>query len=209
MDPADVFARTTRNRHLVADVLDGLEPEQWELPTLCEGWTVRHLAGHLLQPVFVGFPRFFVTSVRFRGDTAATVDHIARRLSRRSPDELVALLRRHAADRVDPPRVGPMGPLAESCIHLRDIARPLGLAADVGREDWVVLLDYLASDHVAPGLVDRRRTAGITLRATDHEWRHGTGPEVAGTLEALAMAVTGRSVVLSELTGSGVAALRR
>ncbi|WP_148572892.1 maleylpyruvate isomerase family mycothiol-dependent enzyme [Nocardioides caldifontis] len=208
MEREEVFTRTARNRRLLADVLEGLGPEQWAAPTLCEGWTVRHLAGHLLQPAFVGFGRFFVTSLRFRGDTAATVDHLARRLAEREPAELVALLRRHADDRVDPPRVGPMGPFADSCIHLRDLARPLGLAADVPRDDWRELLGHLTSGRAAPALVDPRRTDGITLRATDADWRHGEGPEVAGTLEALAMALTGRASVLPELQGPGVAALR-
>lgn len=208
MKPEDIFVHTSRNRREVADLLDGLSPEQWDAPTLCEGWSVRHLAGHLLQPVLVGFGRFFLTSIRHRGDTAATVDHVARRLARREPAELVDLLRRHADDQVDPPRVGPMGPFAETCIHLRDLARPLGIDADARRDDWLALLAHLTSGEAAPGLLDVRRIQGVALRATDADWRHGHGPEVAGTLEALTMAITGRQAVLPELDGPGVAALR-
>ena len=143
MDPEDIHARTTRNRLQIADLLDGLEPEDWDRSTLCDGWSVRILAGHVLQPMLVGFGRFFLASVRHRGDTDATVDHLARSLARREPAELVELLRRHAADRVDPPRVGPMGPFADACVHLRDIARPLALNHDATAEDWVILLAYL------------------------------------------------------------------
>ena len=124
MNGEELFTRASRNRLAIADILESLEPGQWDAATLCAGWTVRHVAAHLLQPMLIGFPRFFLTAVRYRGDTPRTVDHFARVLARHEPDQLVAMLRDHAPDRVDPPRVGPIGPLAETCIHLRDIARP-------------------------------------------------------------------------------------
>ena len=93
------------------------------------------VAAHLLQPMLLGFGRFFVTSLRYRGDTDRVVDHVTRRLARRSAADVVRLLREHAADRVSPPRVGPMGPFAETCLHLHDIAIPLGrdVEAPAGR----------------------------------------------------------------------------
>ena len=150
MNADGIYARTTRNRLEIASLLDSLDPGLWAAPTLCEGWTVRHLAAHLLQPVLVGFARFFLVAIRYRGDTPATVDHFARIIARREPCELTALLRHHAPDRVNPPRVGPMGPFAETCIHLRDIARPLDLTATVPQEDWLDLLTYLTSPAPAP-----------------------------------------------------------
>ncbi len=203
----EIYARTTRNRLAIADLLDGLTPAHWGAPTLCEGWTVRHVAAHLLQPMLIGFGRFFLTAMSHRGDTAATVDHLARRLARRETAELIALLREHADDRVDPPRVGPMGPFAETCIHLRDVTRPVGLEADAPREDWLALLTYLTSGRAAPGLITPGRVDGLSLEATDAAWQRGHGPEVRGTLEALTMAVTGRAAALADLEGPGVATL--
>jgi uncharacterized protein (TIGR03083 family) len=189
---AEVFRLTTENRLLIASVLDGLDEASWRAPTLCAGWTVREMAAHLVQPMLVGFPRFFAVSLRYRGDTARTVDHFTRRLARRPPGDLVELLRRHAADRVDPPRVGPMGPFAETCVHLRDIARPLGLAVDVPITHWHVLMDYLTSPAVAPGLVEPGTLDGLRLVATDTDWAKGEGSPLTGPIEALAMAITGR-----------------
>ena len=208
MNTDELYARTTRNRLEVADLLDTLHPEQWDAPTLCEGWTVRHLTAHLLQPMLVGFGRFFLVALRHRGDTAATVDRVTRTIARREPPELLALLRSHASDRVDPPRVGPMGPFAETCIHLRDIARPLGLAADARQEDWLELLRYLTSPRPATSLLTPERIAGLTLVATDAPWQHGSGPRVTGSVEALTMAVTGRTAALADLDGPGVDILR-
>lgn len=206
----EIFAMTERNRLALADLLDGLDENQWAAGTLCEGWTVRHMAAHLVQPMLVGFGRFLAVSVRYRGDTDATVDHFTRRLARNQPAALVALLRQHAADRVDPPRVGPLGPFSDTCLHLRDIARPLGLDADVPRRHWTTVLDYLTSPAVAPALVPRGRLDGISLRASDADWHQGAGTAVAsGTVEALAMAVTGRRTALGDLTGRGAELLRQ
>ena len=119
------------------------------------------------------------------------------------PAELIAMLRAHAADRVNPPRVGPMGPFADTCVHLRDIARPLGLAADVPVEDWRILLDYLVSPAVAPALVPPGRLAGLELVATDTDWRGGSGRLVTGTAEALGMAACGRVAAVADLRGPG------
>ena len=63
---AEVYARTTSNRLMIADVLDTLDDRQWDAETLCAGWTVRHLAAHFVQPMLVGFGRFVVTALRFR-----------------------------------------------------------------------------------------------------------------------------------------------
>lgn len=201
--PPDVFERTARNRRELAYLLDSLTPEQWQAETLCRGWTVRHLAAHLVQPMEVGFARFFAVALRYRGDTARTVDHFTRRIARRPPEELVATLRARADERVDPPRVGPMGPFAETCIHLRDIARPLGLDTDARRADWLDLLTYLTAPGAAPGLIDPAVHRGLSLRALDADFRHGEGPEVAGNLEALTMTVTGRVAPLQDLHGPG------
>ena len=200
----EIYARTTSNRLMIADLLETLDDTQWEAPTLCTGWTVRHLAAHLVQPMLVGFGRFFLTAMRFRGNTDKTVDYHTRRLARRPRAELIALLREHAKDRVNPPRVGPMGPFAETCIHLRDIARPLALTVDVPNEHWGFLLDYLTSPTVAPALVPAGRLDGLHLTATDTAWSSGSGALVTGPIEAIGMAVTGRPAALTDLHGPGL-----
>jgi hypothetical protein len=99
-----------------------------------------------------------------------------------------------------------MGQLTDGCVHLRDCARPLGLTDDVEPGDWRLVLDWLPRG--VPGLVPRKRVAELTLRATDQDWTWGSGAEVSGPSEALAMAVAGRAVALDDLTGPGVPTLR-
>ena len=208
MTPDEIYRRTTRNREETADLLDGLTPAQWAAPTLCAGWSVHDLAAHLVQPMLVGFGRFFLAAIRYRGDTAATVDHFTRRIATRPSEELVALLRAHASDQLHPPRVGPMGPFADSCIHRRDIAQPLGLPSTASGSDWLALLEYLTSGTAAPALTPGDRVAGLSFAPTDAAWSHGRGPVVEGSCEALVMAITGRVVALDELHGPGVELLR-
>ena len=207
MSNPGIYGLTTSNRLLIADFLESLDDQQWQVESLCAGWTVHETAAHLLQPMLVGFGTFFVTALRFRGDTDRVVDHLARRLGRRSRTEVVAVLRSRAHEQVSPPRVGPMGPFAETCIHLRDIARPLGADVDVPVQHWEVLLDYLAGPSAAPTLVPRGRLDGLRLAATDTGWSSGSGLDVRGPVEALGMAATGRADALAQLAGPGVATL--
>jgi uncharacterized protein (TIGR03083 family) len=201
----DVHAWTTSNRLLVADVLASLDERQWAAPTLCAGWTVRVLAGHLLQPMTVGFGRFLLTALRHRGDTDATVDDLARRLAQ--PPSRTSSSQRCAASRLcarTRPASGPLGPFAETCVHLRDVARPLGLDADVPVHHWTHLLGYLVSPQAAPALVPPDRLAGLALHATDAPLvREAAAPPSRGPAEALAMAATGRADALAQLTGPG------
>jgi len=63
----DVFARVAANRRCAADVLAGLSAQEWQTPTLCAGWSVRVLAGHLLMPLEIGVGRVCWQLVRERG----------------------------------------------------------------------------------------------------------------------------------------------
>jgi len=200
---------TLANRSTAADVLDSLDDRQWEAPTLCAGWTVHLLAAHMAHLTVISFGRFFVTSVRYRGDADRTVDHFARQMARRPRQELTTLLRTDPGRRrLSPPVVGPMGPFSDSCIHLRDLARPLGLPADVPVEHWLTVLDYLVSPKVAPGLVPPGRLDGLQLVATDGPGSpRGDGLVVRGPAEALGMAAAGRPAALTDLDGPGLPVL--
>jgi hypothetical protein len=70
----------------------------------------------------------------------------------------------------------------------------------------VRVADFSQSSNLLIG--SKRRIEGLMLRATDTDWSHGTGPEVAGPILSLVMAMTGRRAADDDLTGDGVAALR-
>jgi uncharacterized protein (TIGR03083 family) len=104
----------------------------------------------------------------------------------------------------------PPGPtdtwLGETIVHSEDIRRPLGIEHRYPTEAVVRAADFYKGSNLLIG--SKKRIEGLTLSATDTEWSHGTGPEVAGPILALVMAMTGRKEALDDLTGDGVATLR-
>lgn len=96
--------------------------------------------------------------------------------------------------------------LGEVVVHGQDIRRPLG----VDRAPAVDALTAVATFYVGRDFTVASRTAaaGLRLEATDGPFRHGDGPLVRGTTEALTMAVAGRATCCDELDGPGVAVLR-
>ncbi len=198
----EIQARTAANRRVLADFFDGLDDDQLQTRSLCDAWTVREVLGHLVMPLAGSVGGFLRQVVRARGSLNRASEAVAAELSQRPVNELTALLRDMADEHGKAPGVGPMGPMTDGCVHLRDCARPLGLADDVSVDDWRMVLDWLPSG--VPGLVPKRRLEGLALVATDQEWSWGAGADVTGPSEALALAVTGRSVALNDLGGPGV-----
>jgi uncharacterized protein (TIGR03083 family) len=203
----DVYSRTAANRRLLADFFEDLDADQLSTPSLCDAWTVREVLGHLVMPFADGnLGSFLVKVIRAGGSVNRASERVASELARRPVRELTELLRSHADQQWKAPGVGPMGQLADGCVHLRDCARPLGLPHDVQLEDWRLILDWIPGG--VPGLAPKRRFSGLGLAATDQDWTWGEGAEVSGRSEALAMAMAGRRAALSDLAGSGVEILR-
>ena len=202
----ETFAIIAAERRRLAGLLDTLSADQWATPSLCAGWTVRHVVAHLVTPFLVSTPALLGAVLRRRG-LAGAMDHTARRLAGRPTTDLVETLRRNADHRFTPPGGPPEAPLTDILVHGMDIRWPLGRPGD--RPDPATLLpvlDFLAGPK-AGGLVPRGRLAGLRLVATDVDWAHGDGAVVEGPALPLAMAALGRRVALPELTGPGAARL--
>lgn len=209
-DAEAVYRIATVNRLLAADMFAGLTAQQWRTPSLCAGWTVREVAAHLLEPLEtqVTTLKLLAYLVRYRGSLDRMVDQTTRAVAGRPTDELVAGLRERASTRLAPPVIGPLGPMTDTCIHLRDAARPLGLDVCPPPANWRPALDFLVSKPASRGFIPRGRLAGLRLIATDQNWQHGGGAEVSGSSEAIAMAVSGRPAALDDLAGPGADVLR-
>jgi uncharacterized protein (TIGR03083 family) len=205
----DVQQRTTANRLALADLCAGRTEAELEAPSLCAGWSCRQVLGHVVMALEMSFPRFLLEVARDLGRASRTSDRLARSFGGRPAADLVRVLQERSADVLAPPGVGPLGPFADSCIHLRDVAVPLGSPVSPPVESWGLVLDFLLTPRaVTAGFVPRGRVAGLRLTAADRAWTHGEGAEVTGPTEALAMAVSGRPTGLADLTGAGVSLLR-
>jgi uncharacterized protein (TIGR03083 family) len=193
-------------RAALADALDKLPDDGWERPSLCAAWTVREVVAHLVAtaqmtpPVFFG--RMAASGFRFQAMSDANIRRV---LAGRSNAELVAMYRSLAGARTAPP--GPTTSwLGETIVHGEDIFRALGGYRDHPTDHLIAVADFYAGSNLLIGA--KNRISGARLRATDADWSHGAGREVAGPLIALVMAMTGRRPAADDLTGEGATLLR-
>ncbi len=95
--------------------------------------------------------------------------------------------------------------VGEVVVHGEDIRRPLGIRHKYSDEALTTSADFYRKSNLLIGA--KRRAEGLTLRATDVAWSAGAGPEVAGPLASIILAITGRRAGLADLSGDGLATL--
>ncbi len=128
------------------------------------------------------------------------------RQAERPVTEYPALLRAMIGSRRKAPFVSDVEPLIDQLVHGQDMVVPLGrtremplaAAAAAAQRAWDLNWPFRV----------KKRLHGFSLSATDHAWSVGEGPLVEGPVQALLMLVSGRHVVLPELSGPGADALR-
>jgi uncharacterized protein (TIGR03083 family) len=180
-------------RRALADALDGLTAEQWNAPTMCEGWTPRHVLAHLTMPFRISEQEFLAGLQQAGGDFTAYSDAIADRDSGLPPADLVAVLRANADNPWSPPGGGLIGALSHDLIHGLDITWPLSIGYAIPNEAMTAVLDMI----VSPGstTVFGVPIDGISLRAADVGWTSGAGRGLlAGNSRDLLLMLAGRNL---------------
>jgi uncharacterized protein (TIGR03083 family) len=202
---AETWSYIHGQRSQLAETLAGLSAEQWESPSWCTGWSVRETAGHVVAAAEQTPPNFYreLASAGFRFNVFT--ERGAKRFGALTPDDLIRKLQARTSTTNHPP-APVMAMLGEIVVHGEDIRRPLGLGGhQVPEAALVGLADSWKKSNLLIGA--KRRVAGLGLRATDVEWTHGDGPEVAGPLNSLVLAMVGRKGALGDLSGEGVPTL--
>jgi uncharacterized protein (TIGR03083 family) len=192
-------------REALADDLATLTGEQWATASLCPGWSVRDVLGHVIATAKMTPGAFFPGLARagFRFNDMS--DNFIAAEATAVPADGLAELRRHLTDTTHPP--GPAeAMLGEAVVHGEDIRRPLGIKRAYPPETVTRSADFFRRSNLLIG--SKRRIAGLRLRADDLEWAAGDGSEVTGPALSLLMAMTGRAAALDDLSGAGVATLR-
>jgi uncharacterized protein (TIGR03083 family) len=191
-------------REEFAALLEGLTPQQWECPTLCEGWRVRDVVAHVIgfDPLSrIQLVRRMAKGLVTRGGANAVG---VAEYGAKSTEELTALMRRYALPQGVTAGFGGRIALTDGMIHQQDIRRPLGTPRTIPAESVRTALEFTK---YAPRLLGAMRARGVRLVATDLDWSHGNGPEVRGSGEALLMAMAGRAAALDDVDGPGKAKL--
>jgi uncharacterized protein (TIGR03083 family) len=192
-------------REALVNDLAELTDEQWATASLCPGWSVRDVLGHLTATAKMTPGAFFADLARagFRFNDMSDKRIAAEATA--APADGLAELRRHLTDTTHPP--GPAeAMLGEAVVHGEDIRRPLGIKRAYPPEAVTRVADFFKGSNLLIGT--KRRIAGLGLRANDLEWATGSGPEVTGPALSLLVAMTGRAAALDDLSGEGVATLR-
>jgi uncharacterized protein (TIGR03083 family) len=205
VDNATTWKLIHLERSALADMLDGLSPQQWAAPSLCAGWTIQQAAGHVVAGAEQTGPRFLggmaMNGFRFN----AMTDRQAHRIGALPPKEIIARLRARTTTTNHPPAPA-MAMLGEAVVHGEDIRRPLGVGDEPSADAVGACLDMFKRANFPVGA--KKRINGVRLVATDADWTHGAGPEVTGPRLSLLLAMTGRAPGMDALSGDGVDVLR-
>jgi uncharacterized protein (TIGR03083 family) len=180
-------------------LIRGLAPEQWELPSLCPGWTVRDVVVHAA---------FHTHRAGLRETFGSTEKYTALLVEREHADTIDGLIAWFASPAPTSARGNKVN-VCELVIHQEDVRRALGSPRSYPEDTMRMCLERCTTMNGTIFILDRKHRLGHGLRlvATDIAWSKGNGPEVAGTGEAMLMAIAGRAAALVDLTGPGVAIL--
>lgn len=198
-----VWSEIDKSRGELADLLDSLKADEWDEFSLCTAWKVKDVAGHVTMDVRprTVFPGIIKKGFRFNKFNEDT----ARENGKKPPSQLVSELRNLIGQRTRAPFTKTKDVLTDTLVHTQDIKRPLGRPNTFPAERWVIVADFI-KDHRFYKTAKKR--AGLKLKATDVDWSVGEGALVEGPIEAIVMALMGRTDALDDLSGPGVETLR-
>ena len=205
MANADIWPVVHAERKTLASDLSDLPADRWSTPSLCTEWTVRDVLAHMTATAKITPMSFFPKLVGsgFSFNRLQAKDIASEKGD--SPEDTLAGFETVLTSEKRPPGP-PATMLGETILHSEDIRRPLGIEHTYPTDAVVQVADFYKGSNLILGT--KRRITGLSLRATDADWSHGSGPEVTGPITALLLAMTGRKAALDSLSGEGVATLR-
>ena len=198
--PKDVRRLLAGEQRDLVGLLRTLSDPDWESPSLCAGWRVRDVVGHLVGAT-TPLSRYLAKAARHRSVDKLNA-HLVAEASSVPVSSLIDLLERSIGQGWTTTFL-PSVILADTLVHHQDLRRPLGRPRVISDDRLLAVLDR-PDPFTRPG----GRMRALRLVATDVPWTAGSGPEVRGAGEAIALAIAGRGAVLDELRGEGVPLLR-
>jgi len=207
LDRDEVWQAIDAQRISLTGLLQQLADDEWQQPSLCDGWTVRDVAAHLtLQQV--GLANAIAMIIRGRGDLdRATRDAARRRAATMPAEQIIAEIRAMVGSRRHNAGVTCQETLIDILVHGQDIAIPLGRRHDIPPEAAATALNRIWTMRWPPPFPATRKLEGFCLTATDTSWTIGDGPDVQAPISTLLLLCTGRPTALAHLSGKGAHAL--
>jgi uncharacterized protein (TIGR03083 family) len=204
MQSEAVWTAIHAERRALADDLLTLTEPQWTTRSLCDDWSVRDVLAHMTATARMTPPRFF-NKLLMSGFNFAKMQSkdIAAELGA-SPAETLSRFTAEVNSSSHPP--GPNDSwLGETLVHAEDIRRPLNIKHEYPTECAVQVANFYKGSNLLIGA--KTRITGLTLVASDTQWRYGDGPEVVGPIMSLVLSMTGRRAAIDDLSGPGAQTL--
>lgn len=189
------------------DFLTDLAPGDWDHPSLCEGWAVRNVVGHICLAYHKSVPYIAWQVVLAGGNVARASSQKSKEFGdEHSPDELLALFSEYVDHSDHPKHLARFLPvrdrMADHLIHHEDCRRGLGRDREIPAERLTAALDALPA--IGGFLNSKKMCHALSFEASDLDWSSGDGPLVRGPGRDLVLAMSGRPLGLDTLEGEGV-----
>ena len=207
-DRQSVLADVEAERRELCLWLEGLEPSDWDTPSLCDAWSVRDVVAHLTLSTRTSAFDFVKGMLRYRGNfERMEAERASARALEFSAAELIDQLRAHAGSAAHSVGSSPLDALSDVIVHGQDIARPLQRTRPASPDRVSLALDHVLASRFYGA---RKRLRDVTLRATDSHYVSGTSDtEIRGPAIDLLLVATGRPAGLDTLEGTGVDQIRQ
>lgn len=205
MTDDEIWSAVDDQRRQLARLLDDLTPEEWRTPSLCEGWTVRDVVGHLAWQEGVPHWSDLALALKARGSPDRLIHDAACQWAERPTDQLVQEIRGRIGSRRTVPGGTRLETLIDALLHGQDISRPLGRPLPVPAEAARAAADQIWAIVPVFNFTATKRLRDLRFTAYDTDWAAGSGPEVRAPIAEILMVLSGRPADTELMSGDGVA----
>jgi uncharacterized protein (TIGR03083 family) len=195
----------------IGGLLHELSPDEFDTPSLCDGWRVRDVIGHMSYGHTTSMPTILAGLLKYRFNPTKGSFELSKEFgSSHTPEELVEfwdteMIAKHSRKGIAK-TIKYTEAYLDHFIHNQDMRRPLERSREIEAERLTAAMDLLPGIKT-PLFATKGKAEGLQLHATDIDHTVGTGPVVEGSAEASVMAIAGRAVALDELSGDGLSRL--
>jgi uncharacterized protein (TIGR03083 family) len=210
----DYMALTRAELKDLSNFLHTLKDPEWDSPSLCEGWKVRHVIGHITLGYSLPLPKVLLLLAFKYGFSLPKASHFASMQfgEEHAPKELLEIFDKFTSR---PKFIGiaATGSQAEHfvdhLIHHWDVSIPLGKTRQTPEDRLRAALDTMVVVEGKTGIAPGKKLAeNLKLSATDVAWSYGSGKEVSGDAMSLILALSGRGRGFFGLQGEGLSVLQ-
>lgn len=185
---AAIKALVRDQRARLYSAMEGFDDADWSTASLCDGWTNRDVAAHLVIATEASPARVMRLMWQAKGGFDAAMAEGVRQMRSLPIGEVVETLRENESRVAAPPLLGVRSPLMDIYAHTFDVLAPLGRADEVQFDERAVCvaLDFLTTFRMRK-YFGFSISPDVRIECSDANW--STGPASAAVVEVPAAAL--------------------